>query len=375
MVGDSVSFSENATGSGLTYQWVKGSVNLINGGNISGATTAMLTINPVSLLDAATNYNVVISSTCSSNDTSIDVSLILNASTIITTQPADQTACVGDSVSFSVNATGSGLTYQWRKGNVNLINGGNISGATTAMLTMNPVSLLDAATNYNVVISSTCSSNDTSIDVSLILNASTIITTQPADQTACVGDSVSFSVNATGSGLTYQWRKGNVNLINGGNISGATTAMLTINPVSLLDAATNYNVVISSTCSPNDTSIDVSLILNAATIITTQPADQTACVGDSVSFTVNATGSGLTYQWRKGNVNLINGGNISGATTAMLTINPVSLLDAATNYNVVISSTCSSNDTSIDVSLILNASTIITTKLLIKQHGVEVSVS
>jgi gliding motility-associated-like protein/uncharacterized repeat protein (TIGR01451 family) len=359
-VGDSIGFSVTATGTGLTYQWRNGSTNLIDGGNISGATTATLTINPVTLLDAGTDYNVIVYGTNLPNDTSINASLILNVGSTITSEPINQTTCVGNSASFSVIATGTGLTYQWRKGIINLINGGNISGATNATLTINPVSLTDVALNYNVIVSGGCS-NDTSINVSLILNAGSIITSEPVNQSTCVGNSASFSVIATGTGLTYQWRKGNVNMVNGGSISGATTATLTINPVSIADAALNYNVIVSGGCS-NDTSINISLSLNGAPIITTEPNNQTVCVGNLVSFSVVATGPGLTYQWRKGIINLINGGNISGATTATLSINPVSITDAAIDYNVIIAGTCALNDTSVMASLVINTIPIILTE-------------
>ena len=275
---------------------------------------------------------------------------------VITAEPINQIVCSGSSVSFSVTATGSGLTYQWRKGIVNLIDGGNISGATTATLTINPATVLDAAANYNVIVSGTLTPNDTSINVSLTVSAGVVITTEPVNQIACVGDSVSFSVTATGSALTYQWRKGIVNLIDGGNISGATTSTLTIDPVNITDAALNYNVIVMSTCG-NDTSINVSLTISTGVVITTEPANQIACVGDSVSFSVTATGSALTYQWRKGIVNLINGGSISGATSSILTINPVNITDAALNYNVIVMSACG-NDTSINVSLTVNPSPI-----------------
>lgn len=356
--GGSISFSVTATGTGLTYQWRKGSVNLVDGGNISGATTATLTINPATILDAALNYNVIVSGTAGPNDTSTNVSLTITTAPIITTEPINQTACIGGSVNFTVLASGSGLTYQWRKGIVNLIDGGSISGATTSTLTINPVGLADAALNYNVIVVGGCSPNDTSINASLTVNASTIITSEPANQTACVGNSVSFTTIASGSSLTYQWRKGLVNLIDGGSISGATTATLTINPVILADAALNYNVIVSGGCSPNDTSINASLTITTAPIITSEPTNQTVCSGDSVSFTTIASGAGLTYQWRKGIVNLIDGGTISGATTATLTINPVGVTDAALNYNVIITGACSPNDTSINVSLTVNATPI-----------------
>jgi len=355
-VGSTASFSVTATGTGITYQWRKGSVNLINGGNISGATSTILTINPVSILDSSYQYNVVIAG--SPNDTSKNVSLAVNAATSIITQPTNQTVCAGSAVSFSVTATGSGITYQWRKGIVNLINGATISGATSATLTISPVNILDAAINYNVVITGACSPNVTSINVSLAVNTSPTIITQSGNQTVCVGSSVSFSVTATGGGLTYQWRKGTVNLINGGTISGATSASFTINPVNISDTASNYNVIIFGTCALNDTSKNVSLMLNSPNIIR-EPTNQFACSGSSASFSVTATGAGLTYQWRKGIVNLINGGTVSGATSAMLTINPVNISDTAFNYNVVISGTCGPNANSINISLMLNSLNII----------------
>ncbi|MDQ3109122.1 MAG: ice-binding family protein [Bacteroidota bacterium] len=358
-VGDSVSFIVNATGAGLTYQWRRGSVNLVDGGNISGATTDTLTINPVGPADAGNNYNVIIYGTYSPNDTSANVSLVINAAPLITSQPANQTACPGDSISFQVSATGAGLTYQWRRGLIPLVNAGNISGVNTPVLTINPVSAIDVATDYNVVVSGTCSPAETSQNASLSLNTIPVIILNPVNQTVCAGDSVSFIVVATGTGLTYQWRKGSVNLINSASVSGVQNDTLTIDPVSVSDGALNYNVIVIGACSGNDTSINVSLTVNTAPVITAGPVNQLACLGDSVSFQVAAAGSNLTYQWRKGSVNLINLGNISGVTTATLTINPVSALDFAANYNVVISGSCAPNDTSANASLSNGAPVII----------------
>ena len=359
--GSAVSFSVSATGTGLTYQWRKGVVNLTNVGNITGATTATLTISSVSILDAATDYNVVINGTYLPSATSVNVSLTVNTSPEITAQPLNQVAGVGNSVSFSVTATGSGLTYQWRKGVINLINGGNISGATTATLTINPVNVTDASTNYNVVISGTCSPITNSSNAILTVNTAPNIITGPSDQTACTGGSVSFSVAATGSGLTFQWRKGTVNLTDVGNIVGATTATMIIISVSIYDAATDYNVVINGTYLPSATSANVSLTVNTSPNITAQPASQTAYSGNLVSFSVTATGTGLSYQWRKGNVNLINGGNISGATSATLNFNPVVLADAAPDYNVLVTGACPPISTSVNTSLIVCCPTAIDT--------------
>jgi gliding motility-associated-like protein len=352
-LGSNIIFSVTTSGTGITYQWRRGSVNLINGGNIQGATSDTLKISGVTTSDTASNYNVIISGVCAPKDTSNNVSLYLN-NTVITTNPINQTVCLGSSARFITRATGSGLTYQWRRGNVNLVNGLNISGATTDTLRFNSTSILDTATNYNVIISSTCSLKDTSANVSLNINLPLAISINPSNQTVCLGSPARFITKATGSGLTYQWRRGNVNLVNGLNISGVTTDTLRFNSTSILDTAANYNVIILSTCSLRDTSANVSLNINLPLAININPSNQTVCLGSSARFVTRATGSGLTYQWRRGNVNLVNGLNITGATTDTLRFNSITILDTATNYNVIISSVCSLRDTSANVSLNIN---------------------
>jgi hypothetical protein len=179
----------------------------------------------------------------------------------IVSQPVNKTICSGNSVSYMVTATGSGLIYKWRKGAANLTNGGNISGATTATLTINPATVTDVANNYNVIISGPYAPADTSNSVALAVNLSPSITTQPSNQIACESSSASFSVAAVGANMTYAWRKGIVFLVNGGNISGATSPILIINPVNVTDTASNYNVVITGTCSPSGISSNASLVL------------------------------------------------------------------------------------------------------------------
>jgi len=310
-----------------------GAVDLLQGATINGRA---LTVDGA--ISANAN-NVTMPAGCSSGPPNI------------TTQPSSQTSCAGSSVYFSVIAHGNALTYQWRKGTTNLVNGGNISGATSAILTINPANISDVASNFNVVVAGSVSPNETSTNASLVVNSLPTIVTAPTNQIACSGSSVSFSVNATGSGLTYHWRKGTVNLVNGGNISGATSITLTINPVTASNAASNYNVVVSGACSPISPSSNVSLVVNSAPVITVEPSNTTVCVGNSTIFAVTATGEGLTYQWRNGTTNLNNGGSISGVTSAILTIDPVAANDSLGNYNVVITGTCSPIATSIDASL------------------------
>ncbi len=329
-VGTNVTFTVTANGTGLTYQWRKG------GANIAGATGASYTINNIALTDAAT-YTVVITGTCGTV-TSNNAVLTVNPATAITGQPAGVTQCTGTNVTFTVTATGAGLTYQWRKA------GANIAGATGASYTLNNITVANAG-NYDVVVTGTCGTV-TSAAATLVVNTAPAITAQPASVAQCAGTNVTFSVTATGAALTYQWQKGGV------NIAGATNASYTLNNITPADAA-SYTVVITGTCG-NITSNAAVLTVNTAPAITGQPVGVTQCTGTNVTFTVTATGTGLTYQWRK------NGVNIAGATSASYTLTSITAANAG-NYDVVITGTCG-NATSNAAALVVNTAPAITTQ-------------
>ncbi|MBL8764594.1 MAG: immunoglobulin domain-containing protein [Phycisphaerae bacterium] len=151
------------------------------------------------------------------------------------------------------------------------------------------------------------------------------ITGQPSPQTKCQGQPASFSVTATGTGLTYQWRKNTV------NIGGATSSTYSIASVVVGDAG-SYDCVVTGTCG-TATSNTASLTVNTAPSIGGNPVGGTVHVGDPFTFTVSATGTGLTYQWRKNTV------NIGGATSTSYSIASATLADAG-SYDCVVTGTC-----------------------------------
>lgn len=158
------------------------------------------------------------------------------------------------------------------------------------------------------------------------------ISTQPTNQTECLGNSVTFNVTAAGTApLSYQWK------FNGSNISGATNTSYNIASISSGDAG-DYTCYVTNACG-NVTTNTVSLSITPATAITTQPISLNATEGDNVQFTVSATGSNLTYQWKKDGNNVNNGGNVSGATTNTLTITSVATANQG-DYSCEVSGDC-----------------------------------
>ena len=85
-------------------------------------------------------------------------------------------------------------------------------------------------------------------------HAAPTITTQPTSQTGVVGGTVTLSVTATGTNpVRYQWRKGGVNLTEGGRIAGSQTGSVTISNLALADFGSDYDVVVTSGIAPPNT--------------------------------------------------------------------------------------------------------------------------
>jgi gliding motility-associated-like protein len=122
-----------------------------------------------------------------------------------------------------------------------------------------------------------------------------IITTEPINQIACAGSSVSYATSVSGNGLNYQWRKDGVDLVNGANISGANANILTINQVTLSDTSINYYLVVTNSCGVTDTSVRVSLKVNPIPLAIAS-SNSPICEGKPINL-VAQTVAGGTYAW------------------------------------------------------------------------------
>jgi len=152
----------------------------------------------------------------------------------------------------------------------------------------------------------------------LTVNTPPTITGQPSDATKTIGESVTFSVAASGTApLSYQWRKC------GDNISGATSSSYTIPSVVPGDAG-SYDVVVSNPYG-SVTSNTAALTVNPiTTTLSVSPVSGTyggtvdlsatlslAVSGKTISFTLNGTSAGSAITDASG-VATLSGISLSG---------------------------------------------------------------
>src|SRR5262249_32380367 len=147
------------------------------------------------------------------------------------------------------------------------------------------------------------------------------------------------TITLTGFTGSIQWQSSTDN-ITFTDISGQTASTLN---TGALTVTTYFQARVTSGVCPPAFSTVATVTVNYPPVITVQPTPETVCVGQIATYTVTATGTGLTYQWRKNGANLSNGTKYSGVTTATLTVSNVVTGDAATSANgfsVVVSGTC-----------------------------------
>jgi hypothetical protein len=369
--GTNTSFTVAASGGGLSYQWEVSTnggasfIALANSAPYSGVNTVTLNITATPVTLNGNQYRCVVTGACAPNATSTAALLTVNAKPAITQQPAALTLCAGNTAVFSLTATGPGVTYQWQQstnGGVtfnNLANGGSVSGVTTNTLTLTGVTLVMNNNQYRCVLNNSCTPPAVNSNaVILSVNSALVISSQPANSTICENTNTGFSVSITGVVLAYQWQISTnggasfTNLSNGGVYSGVNTAALSLTGVPASLNGAQYRCVLTGNCPQVNTNA-ATLTINTAPVITLQPvASRNICASQNTTFTINATGTGVAYQWQESVnggasfTNIANGGVYGGATSGTLALTGAPVGMNNNQYRCVVSGTCSPAATS-----------------------------
>ncbi len=248
-----------------------------------------LTVNPVAETFPVGSYFTTIRFT-NLNDSfgqSRRVTLAVIAPPIIISPPQDQPVFEGATAAFAVGtSTNALLSYQWFFDNgsvvTRLVDGGNLSGSSTATLTISNASFSSEGA-YSVIVSNAAGAATSSLAFLTIVPWRPVIIQQPASQTNLSGQSISLNTTVVGSKpLTFQWRKNGTNIADGGNLSGALTANLTFSNLTTDNSGT-YTLVITNALG-SATSVDAVL-----TVIS--PTTPTATLATLYSFSGNLDGA------------------------------------------------------------------------------------
>ena len=324
----SATFTASAAGvPAPTYQW------RFEGTDIPGETGATLIVNNIQAIDAG-NYDVVASSSCG---TAISTNAVLSVSSPpeITTQPASQTDCLGESVEFTVAAIGgeTPYSYAWQMRPTSSDAWGDAAMVSNIVTTDDVMVVTNIGDSnnpdhaeYRVIVTDVCGNSDTSSVAAITVN--TILNALVDTTTVCQDGAATFSVLTSGSvPVLYEWFLNSSPVSNNAVFSGTTTQTLTITNAQVSEGGTYSVRVTFNITQPNNNGagattcqsslIDIGeLIVDEGPDIVAGISSQTICPGNAIAQIdlSNANGTpGTTYSWTRDNTGVLTGMPDSGS--------------------------------------------------------------
>jgi len=186
---------------------------------------------------------------------------------------------------YTFTPTGaSTFTYAWSPASF-------ITGQETLV---NPLATaVTSTTAYTVTVTGAAGCSATA-NTAVTISAGAAITTQPVSISKCTGETATFTVAASGAGLTYQWRKNGVDIPIGNNAS-AGTATLSLTNVTSADDGT-YDVTVTSTCGSPVTSDGLATLIVKPVPTASASSNSPVCSGSALNLT-GTTDIGTSYDW------------------------------------------------------------------------------
>ena len=365
--GVTANTSDNDAGD-ITYQWQVSITNGSTWSNVSegtGGTTSTYTTPTLTSAYDEYQYRCLLScagaTTTPSNAATLQVETV---TVVVSSQPAAATVDEGQTATFTTlggvtmspiggNAASSsfevdqfdtpsgggggglegqsshtpGVTYQWERSDDGGNNWSTLGGATSASYTTGITSYAsDHDDQYRCVIDAVgAASPATTNAVTLTVQRTFSITSQPSNATANEGGTAQFTVSTSSSSgtVTYQWERSDDGGSNYTTVVGATNASYTTPTLVFAnDNLDRYRVVASLVgAAASITSSHGELTVLRVISIQTQPNSTAVIEGGTGTFNIVAsiTSDAISYQWQLST----NGGgswsNINGANSATYT--------------------------------------------------------
>ena len=204
----------------------------------------------------------------------------------------------------------------------------------TALVASNMIRVADCPTTTNTLAYSRVSGMGI-----LKLGASLVVAASPLNP-SIVFAGTSIPLHATLYGFTsptINWQAG-PDGVTWTNIPGATGVDFSVNTSFLGGSTVYYQLAATNTGGATATSATLIATINPATapIISVQPQPVTNYVGETVHFSVTASGAGtLSYKWQRNSVDMTDGITIHGVHTSTLTLDSITA-GQADSYDVVV---------------------------------------
>ncbi len=297
--GDLAIFLVEAEGDGLKYQWKvlkPGAEAWVNCSVTDGAKSDILTIEAKASRNNC-KYQCIITDKYGNKIATDPVTLTIGVQLEILEQPECFEGYEGEYATFTVVAQGEDLKYQWQVDKNGWSNCSVNDGAKTDTLTLEIKPSRDGYC-YRCIITDKYGAKVISEEAMLGMDTSLRIAKEPTDFSGTVGQIASFTVEAKGVGLKYQWQiLKNGTWTNCSKNDGAKTNTLSQEIKDSRNGSV-YHCVITDKYGNSKISDEVTLTISSEIKITREPESQDVPEQAYAEFIVEAEGEGLKYQWQ-----------------------------------------------------------------------------
>ncbi len=341
-----------------TVQWQVSTDSGKTFSNISGATSATLTLNSVQPSQNGEEYRAVFTNSLGTATTSAATLTVQYAPTI-TTNPSNQTVTAGQTVTFTAAADANPTaTLQWQVSTDGGHTFNDISGATSATLTLNAATAVMNGDEYKATFTNSMGTATTST-ATLTVQYAPVLISGPSSQTVTAGQTATFIAAADGNPTpTVQWQVSTDGGATFTNISGATSTTLTFSNVQASQNGDKYQAVFTNSLGTATTSA-ATLTVQYVPRVTTSPTSQTVMLGQTVTFTTAVDANPIAImQWQVSTDSGRTFNNISGATSATLTLSNVQSSQNGEEYRAVFTNSIGTTTTAAATLTVLFAPTI-----------------
>ena len=274
---------------GTTYTWS------------NGKTTDSITVKP----SVTTNYYVIINNGCIIDTSYVKVTVLPAFAGIHGTD----SICRGDTALLIGSGGG---TYLWS------------NSQTTSSIKVTPT----ITTTYTLAVSNGRCSKDTTFTVHVSALPVASITSVPANDSICKGDSVLLSGSG---GTTYKWS------------TGKTTSSIWVSPI----INTTYTLYAHGSITCSD-SAEVTVKLTPLITASASASKDTICPTTTTTLTVTGAGGQVTYHWS------------TGATTSTINVSPT----VTTKYIATVTGACNTVKDTVTITVVPLANPVISGTLL-----------
>lgn len=197
---------------------------------------------------------------------------------------------------FSASAEGTDtVALQWERSDDGGTTWTNIAGAANAKFSFVTDSVDDGKL-FRCNAANACGET-VSESASLTVTAACVgvtVTSSPASVDLVVGDTAVFHVAAEGTGAAYEWQTDSSGVWTSAAGESGTTFRI---PLTMEHDGIGVRTVVHGQCGA-DTSQVAEILVCAPALVTKHPVNAAVTEGDTVSFTIEATGTSVSYLWQ-----------------------------------------------------------------------------